>query len=119
VGDRPDHLTRAGWRDTEWKHERCSTQVRKRLFVLQRCEHSFKLNLTEVAYEIQLAQDLVERRDFFSAMLNLRFLGEISGSYGSEYEVGSPVGCCAVYPSRKLPTFQRCLLSPSSRPSLR
>jgi hypothetical protein len=39
---------------------------------------------------------------------------EISGSHSSEYEDGCLLGCCAMQPGRSLPTFQRCLLPPSS-----
>jgi hypothetical protein len=39
---------------------------------------------------------------------------EISGSQGSEYEDGCLLDCCAMYSDRSLPTFQRCLLPPSS-----
>jgi hypothetical protein len=41
-------------------------------------------------------------------------LGEISGSHGGEHEDGCLLGCCAMQSGRSLPTFQRCLLPPSS-----
>jgi hypothetical protein len=39
---------------------------------------------------------------------------EFSGSHGGEYEDGCLLGCCAVKSGRSSPTFQRCLLCPSS-----
>jgi hypothetical protein len=42
---------------------------------------------------------------------------EISGSHSDEYEDGCLPGCCAVWSSRNLPTFQRCLLPSSGRSS--
>jgi hypothetical protein len=39
---------------------------------------------------------------------------EISGSHSGEYKDGCLLGCCAVWSGRSLPTFQRCLLPPSS-----
>jgi hypothetical protein len=45
---------------------------------------------------------------------NLDGLCEISGSHGGEYEVQSLLGCTAVFSNRCRPTFQRCVLSPSS-----
>jgi hypothetical protein len=41
---------------------------------------------------------------------------EIPGSHGDEYEDddGCLLDCCTVYSGRSLPTFQRCLLPPSS-----
>jgi hypothetical protein len=44
----------------------------------------------------------------------LKRSGETSGSHGDVYEDGCLLGCCAVYSGRSLPTFQRCLLPPSS-----
>jgi hypothetical protein len=41
---------------------------------------------------------------------------EISGSHG-EYEDSCLLGYCAVLSGRSLPTFQRCLLPPSSGPT--
>jgi hypothetical protein len=39
---------------------------------------------------------------------------EILGSHGSKYEDGCLMDCCAGYSGRRLPTFQMCLLPPSS-----
>jgi hypothetical protein len=39
---------------------------------------------------------------------------EISGSHGDKYEDGCLLGCWAVMSGRGLPTFQKCLLPPSS-----
>jgi hypothetical protein len=41
-------------------------------------------------------------------------LADVSGSYGSDYEDDCILGCCAMWSGRSLPTFQRCLLPPSS-----
>jgi hypothetical protein len=41
---------------------------------------------------------------------------ETSGSHGSKYEDDCLLGCCTVYSGRRLLTFQRCLLHPSSSP---
>jgi hypothetical protein len=44
----------------------------------------------------------------------ITILGEVSGSYGDEYEDDCLLERCAVYSGRSLPAFHRCLLSPSS-----
>jgi hypothetical protein len=41
-------------------------------------------------------------------------LSGIWGSHGSEYENECLLGCCTLWSGRSLPTFQRCLLPPSS-----
>jgi hypothetical protein len=43
---------------------------------------------------------------------------DISGFHGGEYEDGCLLGCCTLWTGRSLPTFQRCLLPPSSRLSV-
>jgi hypothetical protein len=40
--------------------------------------------------------------------------GKISGSHGNEYKNIYILGCCTVSSGRNLPTFQRCLLPPTS-----
>jgi hypothetical protein len=52
------------------------------------------------------------RTDFANCKFSL--CSEISGSQGGEYEDGCLMGCCAVKSGRSLPTFQRCLMPPSS-----
>jgi hypothetical protein len=42
---------------------------------------------------------------------------EISGSQGGEYEAQNILGCTAVFLIGCRPTFQRCVLLPSSGPS--
>jgi hypothetical protein len=45
-------------------------------------------------------------------------LCEISGSHGGEYEDQGLLGCTVVFSNRCRPTFQRCVLPPSSGRSL-
>jgi hypothetical protein len=46
--------------------------------------------------------------------ITFRDISEMSDSRGSEYDDGCLLIYCSVQYSRRLPTFQRCLLAPSS-----
>jgi hypothetical protein len=46
----------------------------------------------------------------------LRYICEISSSHGGEYEAQNLLGCTAVFLIECRPTFQRCVLPPSSGP---
>jgi hypothetical protein len=52
--------------------------------------------------------------NFTAQKLNKFIKSETSGSHSCEYEDGCLLGCCAVWCGTSLPTFQSCLLPPSS-----